>query len=386
MDDERIAQLKDFYARGLLEDTIPFWLQHGIDAEYGGYLTALDRDGSVIDTDKSVWHQGRFAWTLGELYNNVEPKQEWLECALSGICFLENHCFDASDGRMYFHVSREGNPIRKRRYAISESFAAIAYGEVAKATNDRELADRAVELFQSFLNHQPAPKFTNHRPTKGIGGPMIAIGTAQELRESIGYAEADQIIDDAIETIRGDHMKPEHRVVMETVGEDGQILDHFDGRLLNPGHAIEAAWFVLREADHRNGDERLINIGVQILDWMWEWGWDTEFGGILYFRDLFHKPPQEYWHDMKFWWPHNEAIIATLYAYLLTKEQRFADWHRLVHDWSYQHFADQEQGEWFGYLHRDGRLSHSAKGNLWKGPFHLPRMQLVCWKLLERDW
>ena len=46
-------------------------------------------------------------------------------------------------------------------------------------------------------------------------------------------------------------------------------------------------------------------------------------------------------------------------------------------------FADEEHGEWYGYLHRDGRVSVPLKGNLWKGPFHLPRMQLVCWKLIE---
>ena len=158
---------------------------------------------------------------------------------------------------------------------------------------------------------------------------------------------------------------------------------HFDERTLNPGHAIECAWFILWEAKKQNDNQRLIELGCQILDWMWERGWDKKYGGLYYFRDVYNRPVQEYWHDMKFWWPHNEAIIATLLAWTLTKNDKYLKMHSLVHNWAYKHFEDQEHGEWFGYVHRDGRLSSQIKGNLWKGPFHLPRMQLVCWRLLE---
>ena len=169
---------------------------------------------------------------------------------------------------------------------------------------------------------------------------------------------------------------------MECVAPDGGILDHHDGRTLNPGHAIECAWFIMHEGRHRN-DTRLIALGTRILDCMWARGWDAEHGGLLYFTDLKGLPVQEYWHDMKFWWPHNEAIIATLLAWKLTGNSRYAEMHRLVHDWSFQHFPDTKHGEWFGYLHRDGSLSSRAKGTMYKGPFHLPRMLWFCWRELD---
>jgi N-acylglucosamine 2-epimerase len=159
-------------------------------------------------------------------------------------------------------------------------------------------------------------------------------------------------------------------------------VDHFDGRTLNPGHAIEGAWFILHEGKHRQ-DSHLIKLGCDMLDWMWERGWDSEFGGIFYFRDILGKPVQEYWHDMKFWWPHNEAIIATLLAHELTGNEKYARWHQQVHDWAHQHFGDPQHGEWFGYLHRDGRVSVPLKGNLWKSFFHHPRMQWYCWQALQ---
>ena len=174
----------------------------------------------------------------------------------------------------------------------------------------------------------------------------------------------------------------QNQCVMETVSMDGNRLNHFDGRTLNPGHAIEAAWFVMWEGVFRERTD-WIQLGCQMLRWMWKRGWDPEFGGLLYFVDVDSKPVQEYWHDMKFWWPHNETILATLMASLLTGDEEFRSWHARVHEWSFSHFADENRGEWFGYLHRDARPSVQLKGNLWKGPFHLPRMLLFCWKMLE---
>jgi N-acylglucosamine 2-epimerase len=375
------------YRDGLLEDTARFWFPRSVDTEHGGFFSCFDRDGSLVDTDKSVWAQGRMSWMLLTLYNTVERRAEWLEWAKRGLDFLDSHCFD-TDGRMYFHVTREGRPIRKRRYAYSESFAAIAHAAYARAAGDERSARRARELFDFFTrwNFTPGlmpPKCTGERPMTGIAPRMIAIAVAQELRANLAEsAEVTAWIDRCIEEIRGLFVKPDLRVVMENVAPDGEILDHFDGRTLNPGHAIEGAWFILHEGKLR-GDGDLIRLGCDMLDWMWERGWDTEFGGIVYFLDVYGKPVQEYWHDMKFWWPHNEAIIATLLAHELTGDAKYARWHQMAHDWAHGHFADPEFGEWFGYLHRDGRVSVTLKGNLWKSFFHHPRMQWYCWQALE---
>lgn len=376
----RIAQLEAVYREGLLNDVIPFWLKHGVDPKYGGIMTGVDREGRVIDTDKGVWQQGRFAWTLGFLYNHVEKNPQWLEEARRTIAFVREHCYD-TDGRMFFHVTRDGRPIRKRRYAFSESFMAIACGEYARATGKDEFADLACKTYAIYGNHRDdPPKFTDTRPTRGLGHPMIDIVTCQCLRRSIGFSEADARIDRAIEEIVKFHLKPEIRCVMETVAPDGAIIDHMEQRMLNPGHAIEGAWFIMNEGKIRNRPD-YIKIGLDMLDWSWERGWDSEFGGIFYFRDVYNNPVCEYWQDMKFWWPHNEAVIATLLAYQLTGDEKYARMHALVHDWTYAHFPDSELGEWYGYLARDGRICSEQKGNLFKGCFHVPRMQIECWKI-----
>ena len=378
--------LCESYRTSLLADTLPFWIEHGLDSEHGGVLTSLARDGAVLDTDKSIWGQARFAWLLATLYNTVEAREEWLTAALSCLEFLERHAFD-SDGGMLFLVTQDGQPLRRRRYVYSEAFASMAYAACAKATGRKDYAKRALALFARYTEYSfepgriPPKVDPKTRPSKGIGPLMICINVAQALRENIEFPDAEDWIDRCIREIETDFCKPEHAVVLETVSPSGEILDSFEGRMLTPGHAIEAAWFILHEARHRDRDPKWIKLGVQMLDWMWERGWDRKHGGLFYFRDLHDKPVQEYWHDMKFWWPHNEAIIATLLAFTLTGEARHAERHRLVHDWAHDHFADGEHGEWFGYLHRDGSRSVDLKGNHWKGPFHLPRMQLYCSQL-----
>jgi N-acylglucosamine 2-epimerase len=382
-----IGKLKDFYKNQLLNDTIPFWFPKSIDEECGGYLLMRDRDGSLLDDDKAVWVQGRAAWLLATLYNTVEQKQEWLDGAKKGVEFLLNNCF-AEDGQMYFHVTRDGKPIRKRRYFFSETFAVIALAAYAKARGDKEKENLARGLFSKCLDYATGeiklqPKFEGTRPSKGIGVPMIMMNTAQQLRETIGDPRCDEWIDKWIKEIETYFVKDDIKCVMEQVAPDGSIIDHIDGRTLNPGHAIEGAWFILHEAKYRNNDPHLIALGCKMLDYMWERGWDKQYGGILYFRDVYNKPVQEYWQDMKFWWPQNEAIIATLLAYTITGNEKYKKWHQQIHEYAYTKFHDNEFGEWFGYLHRDGTVAQPAKGNLFKGPFHLPRQEWYCWKLLE---
>jgi N-acylglucosamine 2-epimerase len=328
------------------------------------------------------------------LHNTVERRAEWLEASRSCLDFIRRHCF-GPEGKMWFSVTRDGRPLRMRRYVYSESFAAIANAAFAKATGDAQAAEDAAKIFGTYLlySFEPgvmAPKFEPTRPAKGIGPHMIGIVTAQELRANLGDVRVSgrtcsEWIDASVAEIERDFLKPEQQALMEQVAPDGSIIDHFDGRTLNPGHAIECAWFILHEGKLR-GDRRLIQLGCTILDWMWARGWDEECGGLFYFRDLRGLPVQEYWHDMKFWWPHNEAVIATLLAWQLTGDAKYARWHQSVHDWSFAHFPDPEFGEWYGYLHRDGTPSVRLKGNLWKGPFHLPRMLWYCgWQILSPE-
>jgi N-acylglucosamine 2-epimerase len=268
-------------------------------------MFSRDQDGSLLDTDKAIWLQGRASWLLATLYTEVEARPEWLEWARHGIDFLRRHGFD-DDGRMFFLVDREGRPLRKRRYIFSETFLIAALAAYGRAAGDAEAIAEALELYQRVQHHLDTPGVlppkweTATRPMRGLAVPMIMTVTAQILRQALpDPAFCNAAIDRSIGEIRRYHMHPELQTVLETVGPNGEFLDHFDGRTLNPGHAIEAAWFILHEARVRGNEPALLQTGLTILDWMWARGWDAEYGGITYFVDVKGLPVQEYWHDMK---------------------------------------------------------------------------------------
>lgn len=379
-----IAEWQQSYKKDLCENIMPFWLKNGLDRVNGGIYTCLDRDGSLIDSTKSVWFQGRFAFVCSFAYNTIEKNPEWLAAAKSTIDFIEAHCFD-SDGRMYFEVMADGTPLRKRRYVFSESFAAIAMAEYSKASGDKTYAEKALKLFKDIRKFVATPgympaKYLDCLQAKGHSLVMILINTASRIRNVISDPVLDQQIDESIASLK-DFMKPEFKALLEMVGPNGEFIDTCNGRVINPGHCIETAWFLLEEAKHRGWEKELTAQALQILDWSWEWGWDKQYGGIINFRDCRNLPPQDYSQDMKFWWPQTEAIIATLYAYEATGDDKYLVWHKQISEWTYAHFPDNECGEWYGYLHRDGTVAQPAKGNIFKGPFHIPRMMIKAYDL-----
>lgn len=385
--DHYIANWGHRYREDLIQDILPFWLKNGWDRKNGGYYTCLDRDGSLMDSMKSVWFQGRFAYILALAYNQIEKNEEWMEASKNGIDFIERYCFD-KDGRMFFEVTADGVPVRKRRYAFSEIFASMAMAQYSIATGDKTYAQKAIDLFNKVLFYLKTPgilepKYREGFQTKGHSPCMILIDAAARIRDAFDDPTLTIQIDKSIAELRNDFIKPEFKAILETVGPNGEFLDSVAGRTINPGHSIETAWFILEEAKHRNDDMDLKQLGLTLFDWAWEWGWDKKYGGISYFKDCKNLPPQEYWHDMKFWWPQVEAIIATLYAYQASGDLKYLERHKMISEYTYSRFPDKEYGEWFGYFHYDGTLSQRAKGNMYKGPFHIPRMLIKCTRLCD---
>ena len=389
---EYIKSWAESYKKDLTENIMPFWMKYGLDRENGGVYTCVNRDGSLMDTTKSVWFQGRFAFICSFAYNNVEKNQEWLDAAKSTLEFIEKHCFD-EQGHMYFSVTAEGKPLRKRRYVFSEPFAAIAMSEYALATGDQHWAKRAIQVFEDTQRFLATPgflpaKFEADVKLQGHSIVMILINVGSCIRKVVDDPKLTQQIDESIEKLKKYFIHPEFKCLLETVGENGEFIDTNMTRTINPGHCIETSWFIMEEAKLRGWDKPMLDMALQVFDWSWDWGWDKQYGGIINFRDCKNLPPQDYSQDMKFWWPQCETIIASLYAYLGTGDEKYLYRHERISEWTYAHFPDAEYGEWYGYLHRDGTVAQPAKGNLYKGPFHIPRMMIkgymLCQEILKK--
>ena len=369
---------------------MPFWERYSLDRQYGGYLTCLDRDGTVYDTDKFTWLQARQVWLFSHLYRTVEPNQRWLEIASLGARFLEAHGRDP-DGDWYFSLLRDGTPHVAPYNIFSDYFAAMAFAEYAAATDSDNAAAIARATWRRVFTRADDPKgrwnkvVSRNRPIVSMAVPMIRLNMVDVFRHTIGAQGLgldergfDGLIEESVETITSLHIDAERRAVFERVLPDGGHPDSIDGRLLNPGHAAEALWMVIEAAEAVGRRDWIAQAGQALL-WTIERGWDRRYDGIFYYQDFHRFPPEKLEHDMKLWWVHLESMYAFQVAATtptLSGDQRFSDWYAAIRTYTWRHFPDHEYGEWYGYLHRDGSLSTTLKGGKWKGCFHLPRILL----------
>lgn len=380
-------QLSQQYRSELLDKVIPFWLEKSQDMEFGGYFTCLDREGNVYDTDKFVWMQGREVWMFSKLYNEVEKKQEWLDCAILGAEFLKKY---GHDGNLnwYFALDREGHPLVEPYNIFSYTFAVIAFGQLSIATGNKEYADIAKRTFDIVLSKVDNPKGKWNKAAPGARAmktfdlPMILCNVALEIEQLLEPEFLQKTIDTCLHEVLDVFYRPELGLIVEALGKNGELVDSFDGRKMNPGHAIESTWFIM-DLGKRLGRQDLIEKAVEIAIAEAEYGWDEKFGGIFYFMDRLGKPRHELEYDQKLWWVHLEALISFIKGYQLTGNPKCLEWFERIHEYTWSHFADSEHPEWYGYLNRQGEVLLPLKGGKWKGCFHVPRGLFNCWRILD---
>ena len=381
-------QLAQQYKSELLDRVMPFWMEKSIDEEFGGYFTCLERDGEVFDTDKFIWLQGREVWMLSTLYNKVEKRQEWLDAAIQGAEFLKKY---GHDGNLnwYFALDREGNALVEPYNIFSYTFAVIAFGQLSIATGNQEYADIAKKTFDIVLSKVNNPKgrwskaAPGARSLKSFALPMILCNVALEIESLLDKDFLDKTIETCVHEVMDVFYRPELGLIVEHLGTNNEMVDCMDGRLLNPGHAIEAMWFIM-DLGKRLGDQALIEKAVKIALAEVEYGWDEKYGGIFYFMDRLGRPLQQLEWDQKLWWVHIETLITMIKGYELTGSQECLAWFERIHDYVWSHFMDPEHPEWFGYLNRQGEVLLTLKGGKWKGCFHVPRGLMQVYQSLER--
>ena len=382
------ASLSQQYSRALLDDIIPFWMKHSVDQENGGYFTCLARDGAVYDTDKFVWLQAREVWMFSMLYNRLEKRDAWLQMARHGAEFLDRHGRDA-EGNWYFSLARDGQALVQPYNIFSDCFAAMAFSQYALAANDepaRQIADRT---YRQILRRKENPKgqytkaVPGTRPMLSLSLPMILANLTLELEWVLDPGTFNQAVDTCLQEVFTLFLDEERQVLREQVALDGSKLDCFEGRVLNPGHGIEAMWFILDIAERRN-DRPMMERAVDIILPTLEIGWDKQHGGIYYFLDALGHPPQQLEWDQKLWWVHVETLVALLKGFRLTGRKACWSWYVQVHDYTWKHFPDPQFGEWYGYLNRRGEVLLPLKGGKWKGCFHIPRGLYLCMRELAK--
>jgi N-acylglucosamine 2-epimerase len=259
----------------------------------------------------------------------------------------------------------------------------MAFSQYGLAASDEEAKALALATYNNIIRRRDNPKgiyskaVPGTRHLKSLALPMILANLSLELE----WLLPGDALEETLETCRSDvttiFMDQDRGLLFEHVAPDGSHVDCFDGRLINPGHGIEAMWFLMDIARRRN-DQPLIELAVDVTLNTLNFGWDAKHGGVFYFMDVQGKPPQQLEWDQKLWWVHLECLVALAMGYALTGRQACWEWYERIHEYAWPRFADPEHGEWFGYLNRQGERLLDLKGGKWKGCFHVPRALLLC--------
>lgn len=395
LDRRVVAELAAFYRKHLLVDVMPFWEARTRDTECGGYITCFDRYGNVTDTDKYVWFQGRQLWMFSALFNRVERRPEWLDLARHGKEFIVRYAY-AGDGRWTYRLDRAGRPKVGRVSIYTDHFVLSGLCEYASAARSDEDLPLIRETYDAIERNVHDPDFKDifhgvwNPRYKRHGIYMITLSVAGIAEQVLGPERTRPLIDHCLDQILNVFARDDHELLFESVARDGSVVDEPEGRVINPGHALESMWFCLEEGRKR-GDQSIIERAVRIADWAYRAGYDREHGGIVAFVDAngqepkqmdWHKETNMLWHD-KAWWVHSEALYALALAAVEADSQEIFDRFFDLHQWCQRHFHDREYGEWYAELWRDGRPKNDHKGTPWKAAYHLPRALMLTMKLFE---
>lgn len=384
-----LKEYRDLYDRNLSVSVIPFWQNHSPDWENGGTFSCLDREGIVYDSKKYVWLLGRSAWMFAHLFNEYKADPEYLKIAKLGIDFIQKNAID-EQGRYYFSLTREGKPWFYQRKPYGAVFSMLAYLEYYKSTGEEAYKETSVDLFWSINQWIQDPESLGRPRMQGLpamsnlADVMVMASMAVELAAIDDKPQYREIIITALNRCKL-HFNPERNVLMENVSLDPgvDITQWPEGRLFNPGHSIEVAWFIIHMLDYVD-DPEMLTLALKILEGSLNTGWDQKYGGIRYFMDLEGKPTLQLESDMKLWWPHTEAIYALTLAFCRTEDPLWLEWLQRVHHYTVSHFIDEKAGGWFGYCDRKGTRTHSSKGGNYKGFFHVPRALLYSIKEIDK--
>lgn len=423
MDRSCARRLLGFYENELVNNILFFWDEKCIDRINGGYFNCFDNRGeTLLSRDKYTWSQGRFVWMWARLaamdcgtFTRAQ-RASFLENARLGRDFLAEHCLVApNDWRCAYLLDEAGGKKTVEGWGdrldlsiSADNFVAAGFAQYARSAGDRQSYTFAKSLYLSMRERYASGDYLSlpyRLPEKYRSHPMGMICLTAELHSAALVFDPPwtgelklwlkEYVDEML-----DCFVDEEGVLRETLFRDGSQLPSILGQHMNPGHILEAMWFIL-DAVQILGEQGYLPKIAAVAQKALECGWDAEYGGLLHFCSVAGGQPAgqlepdgdepmlqlvlKSWDD-KLWWVHSEALYSTLLLHRLTREPCFLEWHDRVFDYTFEKHPnpDREVREWVQILTRDGRPQEKVVALPVKDPYHITRNLILIIELLYR--
>jgi N-acylglucosamine 2-epimerase len=279
-----LSTLREEFKRDL-DEYVDFFMRHGIDFERGGFMCSLDHDGTLVDTNKFHWFQGRGIWVFSHLYLNFEKNPRYLEAARKTCDFMLRYFpQDKEKMRWATIVAKDGAVVKDyENDPFGCYFGIEGMFELAAAAGDEKLFSEALDLYLRHYRFVRAPEalFMTYPPgTRGFNMEMADLEIATQVLRRKDIPEVRRIADECLATIMDRFYDPEIKLYNEVLDKDLNRIPA-ERNQGNPGHGVEVMWMVMDEADRRRDAALFGRAKDRVLDLL-EIGWDHVYGGVVF--------------------------------------------------------------------------------------------------------
>lgn len=403
---ERLVGLMQEVQNHLLNELVPFWLSHGVDEEYGGYLTYFDSRGRPTgETLKTLVCQTRMIYSSSAAHRAGLGDGKFADIARQGVEFLLEHFWDDEHTGWFWTCQQDGTPENRSKLTYGQSFAIYGLTEYAMATGDSRGLEMAQETYKSLTTlaadgeHGGFFEFleedwTRKRPgayggdRKSFDVHMHLMEAFTNLYEASGtalYQEDAQYIIDLLFTHIMDpthgtgnaqfglDWEPLRAIIFRDVWGSDRDVDEDEGRPLNNtsfGHNVEFGWLLKHSLDHLAMDVDAYRPKLRALyDHAHRYGIDWDRGGV-YCEGPHDGPARE---RNKEFWQQAETMVGMLDATLLFGDEKYLDAYENVHRFVMDHVINHRVGEWYPLFDENNVRQWDYLGHAWKINYHTMR-------------
>ena len=383
-----LEELREEYRYDLFDDYISFIYKHVVDYEYGGFMCNTDRDGTRITTNKRTRFEGRGIWVHSFLYNNIDPDPKHLEVARKSVEFILNNK-PVGDNLWHSMFTREGKPLDEDDKRIGDDiFIANGFQEYAKAVGDETYWNLAKEILLKCVRIYDSPDYLPNygsHERRRINAPrihghwMVLLRIATQMLEQKDDADIQNVADRALDAMMNRHFNPNFRLQLEVLNHDFSIPDNEYSQYCSIGHAIEAFWMIMFEAE-RLKDKALYDLAVERFKHHVEVAWDDVYGGCFH---ILEHIDNNIWELGKSLWLQEEILIGTLFMIEHTGDQWAKDWFTRIYTYVKDKFPLKQYGFPLWILYADRKVTFERHTQR-VGNFHHPRHLMINMLAIDR--
>ena len=422
---EELLQIKS-EMEGFMNQSVPFWLENGVDSEYGGYLVCFDADGKPMKElavlspdDKMIVTQTRMIWGFSALLRNkIADRFGWSEAcraaAAQGVDFFINKFWDKKHLGWAWVTDRKGNVLDNGKLVYGQTFAIYALSEYYMATGDvrgLEYAEKTFDVLKKYaVDSMYGGYFENFREDWTLEAPGVYGGDLKSLDIHMHTMEAYTALYEAThKEIHGRALREVIHIILTYMvdydywcGRNQFSIDFTPKSAIsirrtwnydrdpqsanrNPldttsyGHNIELVW-LLNRAYEVLGEPPAREFTRKFADYTIANGWDCRYGGI--YRDGMHDGRLVV--SDKEWWQNFESLTGFLDSYETTGDDRYLDKFKELWEFDKKYFYNRETGESRQLLKEDGTPVIPDTGNQWKCIYHTDRAMMECSLRIEK--